>query len=166
RTIVFSGIQGGVSDLYAYDVETEETRRLTDDLFANMHPTFSPDGSLIAYVTDEGPGTDLENLQYSQYRIMLIDASTGTKREVPAMDAGANVNPQWTRDGAGIYFISNRSGIPNIFRVDIASGQLYQLTDLFGGVSGITETSPALTVARNDDRLLFTAYEEGNYNIY
>jgi Tol biopolymer transport system component len=166
RTIVFAGIEGGVSDLYAYDVETEQSRQLTDDLYANMHPTFSPDGSLIAYVTEEGPGTDLESLQYAPYRIMLMELSTGAKRTVPAMGEGANVNPQWTRDGAGIYFISNRSGIPNIYRVDLASGQLFQVTELFGGVSGITDTSPALTVARNDNRLLFTAYEESNYNIY
>ncbi|HEX6925804.1 MAG TPA: hypothetical protein VF167_10240 [Longimicrobiaceae bacterium] len=166
RTIVFSGLTGGVSDLYAYDVETGQTRKLTDDLYANLHPAFSPDGTQIAYVTDEGPGTDLEQLTYSPYRIRLLDVATGQKRDLPLMDVGSNVNPQWSRDGSSIYFISNRTGIPNIFRVDLASQQLYQLTELFGGVSGITETSPVLTVARNVDRLLFTAYEEGNYNIY
>jgi hypothetical protein len=166
RTIVFSGISGGISDLYAYDVETKQTRRLTDDLYANMHPSFSPDGSTIAFVTDEGPGTDLEQLQYAPYRIMLLEMETARKRVVPAMDFGSNMNPNWTRDGTGLYFISNRSGIPNIYRVDLASGDLFQITQLFGGVSGITETSPAISVARNDNRLLFTAYEESNYNIY
>src|SRR5690606_35683718 len=120
----------------------------------------------IAYVTEEGPGTDMENLVFAPYRVMLLEYPSGAKREVPAMDAGAAINPQWSRDGESLFFISNRTGIPNIFRVELATGQLYKITELFGGVSGITGTSPALTVARNDNRLLFSAYEEKNYNIY
>ena len=166
RSIVFSGIQGGVSNLYIYDVESEQTRQLTDDLYASFHPAYSPDGSLIAYITEEGPGTDLEMLTYSPYRVMLIDPVSGEKQVVARMDEGSNINPQWSRDGASLYFVSDRTGIPNIFRVALESGELYQVTDLFGGVSGITATSPALTVARNDDRILFSAYEERNYNIY
>lgn len=166
RTIVFSGIAGGISNLYAYDLETEQSRQLTDDKYTSFHPAFSPDGSMIAYVTEEGPGTDLEDLRYSPFRIMLLDLESGERRLAPAMNAGANINPQWSRDGTGIYFISNRTGVPNVYRVQIGTGELYQITDLFRGVSGITDTSPALTVARNDDRLLFSAFEEGNYNIY
>ncbi|MBW3627973.1 MAG: peptidase S9 [Gemmatimonadetes bacterium] len=165
RTIVFSGVSGGVSDLYAFDVESSQARQLTDDLFANLHPSFSPDGRTIAFVTDEGPGTDLAALRYSPYRLALIDATGGATRLVPGME-GANINPTWTRDGRGIYFVSDRTGIPNIFRVEVETGQLAQLTRLFGGVSGITDTSPAISAARNADRLLFTAYEDNGYNIY
>jgi Tol biopolymer transport system component len=165
RTIVFSGISGGVSDLYALDVESGQSRKVTDDLYANLHPSYSPDGRTIAFVTDEGPGTDLGALRYGDYRIMLIDAAGGQARMVGGME-GRNINPTWTRDGRGLYFVSDRTGIPNIYRVEIESGQLTQLTQLFGGVSGITGTSPAISAARDADRLLFTAYEENGYNIY
>jgi hypothetical protein len=98
---------------------------------------------------------------------MLMDFPSGEKRLAPGMEGpGSNVNPNWSRDGQSLYFISSRSGIPNIYRVNLQSGELFQVTQLFGGVSGITGTSPALTVARNDNRLLFTSYEDRNYNIY
>ena len=168
NTIVFAGIEGGVSDLYAYDVRTEETRRLTDDLFANLHPAFSPDGQTVAFVTDQGAGTELQTLRYGGYRLALLDLVTGRTRSVPMTTRGEgdDINPVWTRDGTGLFFVSNRGGVPNILRVDIATGELFQITRLFGGVSGITAISPAISAARDADRLLFTAFEENGYNIY
>jgi hypothetical protein len=37
---------------------------------------------------------------------------------------------------------------------------------LFGGVSGITDLSPALSVAPRGNRLVYSVYEDGNYDIY
>jgi Tol biopolymer transport system component len=176
-TIVFAGIEGGVSDLYAFDLRTEQTRRLTQDLFANLHPSYSPDGSTIAFVTDAGAKTDLGTLRYSGYRIALLNLATGQTRVLPGNDIATaateipgfdvnNINPVWTRDGSGLYFVSNRSGAPNIYRYDLATEQVFRITGLFGGVSGITDISPAISTARNADRLLFTAFENNGYNIY
>ncbi|HET8656576.1 MAG TPA: hypothetical protein VFL93_13735 [Longimicrobiaceae bacterium] len=166
HTIVFAGISGGVSDLYTYDTKTGHSRRITNDLYAELHPSFSPDGKTVAYVTDQGPRTDLTSLRYGGYHIALLDLATGQTRLLPATLEGENINPEWKGDGSGLYFISNRTGIPNIYRLDLASGQLYRVTRLFGGVSGITDTSPAISVSRGTGRLLFTAYEKGGYNIY
>jgi hypothetical protein len=167
RTIVFSGISGGVSNLYSHDLESGETRKLTDDLFANLHPSTSPDGRTIAFVTDQGPGTDLETLRYGGYNLALLDVATGGVTLLPLGEGdGASINPVWGGGGSDLYFITNRSGIPNVYRIEVETGNLFQVTRLFGGVSGITETSPALSVARSGDRLLFTAFEANGYNIY
>jgi Tol biopolymer transport system component len=166
RTIVVAGTFGGVSDLYSFDLSTGQTTRLTNDLYAEMHPAFSPDGRSIAFATDQGGGTDLRTLTYHGYRLAVMDAAGGNVRVVPNTETGRNINPAWTRDGNGIYFISDRGGIPNIYRVVLGSGELFQVTRLFGGVSGITALSPAISVARDTDRLLFAAYERGGYNIY
>jgi len=166
RTIAFGGIQGGLSDLYLLDIETESVRRLTTDRYAALHPTFSPDGSTIAYVTDRGPGTDFRDLSFGGHRVALIDVESGEYRPLPELGGTKTVNPQWTRDGAGLYVISDRGGIPNIYRLDIASGDLFQVTDIFTGVAGITDMSPAMSAARGVDRLVFSAYEDGGYNLY
>ncbi len=165
-TIVASGIEGGLGNLYAIDVETGEARKLTDDRYAAMQPHFSPDGQTLAFVTDRGPDTNFETLAIGNYRIALMDFETGEVTALPNMDVGKNINPNWSRDGASIYYISNRTGAPNIYRTEIATGDLYRITNLFTGVSGITDMSPSLTVAREANRLLFSAYEEGGYNIY
>ncbi len=86
-------------------------------------------------------------------------------RLLPGTESGKNINPQWGPGGA-LYFISDRTGIPNIYRVNVEGGQLTQVTKLFTGVSGITELSPAISSATMADRLVFTVYERSGYNIY
>jgi Tol biopolymer transport system component len=165
RTIVFTGVEGGVSDLYAYDLQSNQTRRLTNDLFANLHPSFSPDGRTLAFVTDQGPPAEISELRFGGYRIALLDLASSAVRQLPRMEGG-NINPQWSADGTGLYFISNRTGIRNIYRLDVRSGELFQVTKIFTGVSGFTDISPAISTARSANRLLFTAFEKGEYNIY
>ena len=92
----------------------------------------------------------------------------GTRQITPVLIAGGSkaINPQWTSDGSGLFFISDRTGVSNIYRIELATGALAQVTDLFTGVSGITDVSPALSVSRSGDRILFTEFFETGYNIY
>jgi hypothetical protein len=131
-----------------------------------LHPTYSPDGTRIAFATDMGPETRFDDLTYGPYRLAIIEVATRQVTLVPGIDGPKSINPQWTAEGDGLFFISNRTGIPNIYRVKLDTGEVWRVTDLFTGVSGITDVSPALTVARNGSRLLFTEYAENGYNIY
>ncbi len=54
----------------------------------------------------------------------------------------------------------------NIFLYDLPDGQVYQLTDFYTGVQGITPLSPVLSWARTADRLAFVYFEQGNYDVY
>ncbi|HEX9938279.1 MAG TPA: hypothetical protein VGB15_14185 [Longimicrobium sp.] len=164
NTVVVSGIKGGISDLYAVDLNSGQTRQLTNDKIAQMQPAFSPDGRSLAYVTDAG--TDLTALTWGNYRLAVMDWPTGEPRVLAGTEAGKNINPQWTPDGRSLYFISDRSGIPNIYRVGVAGGGVTQVTNLFTGISGITGLSPAISSATRADRLVFTVYERNAYNIY
>jgi Tol biopolymer transport system component len=170
NTIVVSGLSGGISDLYAIDVNTGRTRQLTDDRFADLQPMFSPDGRTIAFATDRGE-TDFNTLTFGEYRLALMDVASGQVRTLEPAGGnsrvvGKNINPQWSRDSRALFFISDRTGIPNVYRMELETGALTQVTDLFTGVSGYTDLSPALSVAQNADKLVFTAYERGGFNIY
>lgn len=166
RQIVFTGLVGGISNLYLLDLESEQATQLTNDKYAELHPSFSPDGSQLAFSTDRGPETDFQTLTYGPYQIAVMDMASREIRLLPGMAGSANINPQWSGDGASVFFISNRTGIPNIYRVELESGALFQVTDLFIGVSGITDVSPAFSVARTGSRLVFTEFAEAGYNIY
>ena len=166
RSIVFSGLHGGVSDLFRLDVVTGEARQLTDDPYTQLHPSFSPDGRRLAYATERGPATDLRSLRYGPYRLEILDLESGAVSAVPGMSGAKNINPVWSRDGESLFFISNRGGISNLFRVELGSGEVYRLSNFFTGISGIVDVSPALTGARETDRLVFTVYEDGGYNLY
>ena len=62
--------------------------------------------------------------------------------------------------------MANPNGITNVYRLDVAADQLYQITNLFTGVSGITAVSPALSSARDVAKIAFSIYQNGDYNIY
>ena len=165
KQIAFSGSHGGISDLYIVNADGKGLRQLTNDLYGDLQPAWSPDGRRIAFATDRGPETDLSVLKFSKWRIAVMDAQTGAIEVLPGQ-AGLNLNPQWSPDGAELAFISDRTGIPNVFLYDFATRQHYQITNVLGGVSAITEYSPAISWARGADRMAFTYFEKGDYTVW
>jgi Tol biopolymer transport system component len=165
KRIVFSALKDGFSDLFVYDLETKALRHLTEDAFADLQPVWSPDGRQIAFVTDRF-STNLGTLEAGNYRLALVDVDSAAITPVPTFEKGKNINPQWTKDGQGLYFVSDHTGISNVYRIDVASRDLFQLTDLISGVSGITALSPALTVAADTGRIAYSVYDEDRYEIY
>jgi Tol biopolymer transport system component len=165
RSIAFSGVAGGFTDLYIYDLVAGQIRRLTDDQFADLQPAWAPDGRTLAFATDRF-GTDLATLRIGPQALALIDVATGQVHRVPGPTNLRQLNPQWSPDGTSLYFLSDPDGITNVYNVNLTSGQLSQVTDLFTGVSGITETSPALSVAQQSGRLMYSVFRANGYDLY
>jgi len=165
RSLVFAAIVNGYTDLFILDLETEQLRRLTSDFYSDLQPSWSPDGGAIAFVTDRF-GTDLATLEYGNYRLGLIDPVTGEIQAMPVFGVGKHIDPQWAADGQSLYFVTDVSGISNVYRYEFQGGNLYQVTDLVTGVSGITALSPAISSAAASNRLVYTAFERGDYNLY
>ncbi len=166
RQLVFTGFSGGLSDLFIVNRDGTGLRQLTDDKYADLQPSWSPDGKTIAFATDRGPETDFGDLRFGPMRIALYHLDTGTIERLGHMDQGKNINPVWAPDGRSLAFVSDRTGISNVYLYDFADGDVYQLTNVYSGVSGITPLSPCLSWARQADRLAFAYYEDGQYNIY
>jgi Omp85 superfamily domain/WD40-like Beta Propeller Repeat len=165
RQIAFTGLSGGLSDLYLYDLESNDLTRLTSDIFSDLQPVWSPDGRTLAWATDRFT-SDTTLLDIGPYAIGLFDLASRQIRQLPGIQGARHVNPQWSPDGASLYFIADPGGISNVFRADVASGAVNQVTDLFTGVSGITETSPALSVAQRSGRLVYSVFRANGYELY
>ena len=165
KQLVFSGTHGGISDLYIVDANGKNLRQLTNDKYGDLQPSWSPDGRRIAFASDRSPETNLSVLKLDKWRINVMDLQSGAIEVLPGQD-GLNLNPQWSPDGRELAFISDRTGIPNVFLYDFANQQHYQITNVLGGVSAITEYSPAITWARTADRMAFTYYERGDYTVW
>lgn len=167
--LAFSGMRGGISDLYLFELSSGMTRRITNDQFADLQPAWSPDGATIAFVTDrEGPipegtepGSDFRRLSHAPLRLALVDAMSGRVRVLPGLAGAKHVSPQFTPDGQSILFVTDRGGYSDIYRMEVESGALYQVTRAATGVSGIAEMSPALSVARGAGTAVFSVFEEG-----
>ena len=165
RYVAFSAQAGGLTDLYLYDLQADTLRRLTNDAFADLEPAWSPDGQRLAFVTDRF-STDTVNLRAGNYRLAQMDVASGRITPLPSFDGAKNINPVWSPDGASIYFLSDRGGITNIYRLSVATGERTQVTNLMNGVTGITSLSPALSIARQTGRLVYSIYLEGNYAVF
>ena len=166
KQIVFSGLDGGLSDLFIVNADGTGLRRLTNDKYADLNPVWSPDGKSIAFVTDRGPRTDFTTLTFGNLRLGLYDLATNTVSLLDHMDHGENVSPQWSPDSKQIAFVSDRTGVANIYLYDLGDRSLAQLTDLYTGVQGITPSSPVLSWATGNDRLAFVYYQQNEFDVF
>jgi len=165
RFITFAALTGGVSDIFIYDLTTDVLKQMTRDVYGDLQPVWSPDGRTIAFLTERF-STNLDWVDIGDYELALLDVESGQVQKVLAFPEGKNINPQWAPDGRSLYFLSDQNGKTDIYRVELATGRISQITNLFTGVSGITELSPALSVAASAGRLLFSGYEDGYHSIY
>jgi Tol biopolymer transport system component len=165
RLIAFAGLVGGLADLFVYDLESDKLNRVTNDAFADLQPVWSPDGRTLAFATDRFT-TDLGLLKVGHYAIGLVEVATGRITRLPGFEDARHINPQWAPDGASVFFVADPDGISNVFRVNLAGGPIAQVTDLYTGVSGITETSPALSVAQQSGRLVYSVFKANGYELY
>ncbi|HEX7706832.1 MAG TPA: BamA/TamA family outer membrane protein [Thermoanaerobaculia bacterium] len=166
RTIAIAGQATGVSDLFLFDVESRQVRRLTADKYADFQPSWSPDGRTIAFITDRGPETLFEQLRYGEMRLATIDVQSGQIRLIDAFDGAKHINPSWSPDGSSIYFIANPDGVADVYRLTLADNQLFRVTQVRTGIAGITDMSPALSVASRTGDIAFSVFEGDHYNIY
>jgi hypothetical protein len=99
-------------------------------------------------------------------RIALMDLASRTTQLVPLFTGAKHISPQFSPDGQQLYFVSDRGGFDDIYRVTLASGSVVQITNLATGVSGITSLSPTLSVAAVNGRMMFTVFEHGGYALH
>ena len=77
-----------------------------------MMPRWSPDGSRIAFAGR------IEGVTDGSSNIVIVSASGDEPRPI-TQDNFLNWNPAWAPDGSALFFVSNRGGSPNIWRVPV-----------------------------------------------
>jgi len=138
---------------------------MTNDSYGDLHPVWSPDGTKIAFVTERF-SANLNWLDSGHYELALLDVASGEISRALAFPSGKNVNPQWSADGQSLYFLSDYQGKTDLFRLDLADGKIYQVTNLFSGIGGITQLSPAISYSPQAGLIAMSVYENGCYSIY
>jgi dipeptidyl aminopeptidase/acylaminoacyl peptidase len=113
-----------------------EVRGLTaSDLVALARvsePALSPDGRMLAYTLRE---TDLA-ADRGRSDIWLKDIDGGTEARRFTTSEENDTAAAWAPDGAGVFFLSSRSGSAQVWFLAIAGGEASQVTDLPVDVAG------------------------------
>ncbi|MGQ0429106.1 MAG: prolyl oligopeptidase family serine peptidase [Gammaproteobacteria bacterium] len=100
-------------------------------------PRLSPDGKLIAFTLRQ---TDFA-ADRGRSDLWLVEAAGGTPRRLTANEEN-DTAPDWAPDGAGIYFLSARSGSAQVWYLPVSGGEATQVTRLPVEVAGF-RVSPA-----------------------
>jgi TolB protein len=111
--LAYVSFEGRVSGVYVQRVRTGERRRVSARLGINGAPAFSPDGRRLA-LTLSGSGGNLD--------IYTLDLGTQALTRITD-DPAIDTEPEWSRDGTALYFTSDRAGGPQIYRLQLASGE-------------------------------------------
>lgn len=113
-----------------------------------MSPSWSPDGSKLAYVSFEKrkPEIYIQNL-YSQERIKVSSFE------------GINGAPAWSPDGKKLALTLSKSGNPDIYILDVVTKKLRQVTRHWG-----IDTEPSWMP--DGKALVFTSSRTGKPQIY
>jgi len=138
---------------------------VTRDSFGDLHPVWSPDGSKLAFVTERF-SANLQWLDAGNYELALLDVSSGQVSRILGFPSARNVNPQWSEDGKSLFFLSDYTGKMDLYRLDLSDGKIYQITNLFSGIGGITQLSPAISYSPGTRKMSISVYEGGYYSVY
>ncbi|WP_259069682.1 DPP IV N-terminal domain-containing protein [Mucilaginibacter sp. X4EP1] len=164
KSIVFQGLAEGQGDLYLYRFDTKEVKQLTNDKYSDYQPSFSRDGKKIVFSSDRTT-YDKSPSQDITFNLEELDIASGKVTDIKLFNGANNLNPQYSSDGTQIYFLSNKDGFRNMYRYTPASGKVEQMTNLFTGICGITEYSPALSISNNND-IVYSYYRAQKYALY
>ncbi|MCH5325623.1 MAG: S9 family peptidase [Duncaniella sp.] len=133
-----SGVDYAVStnsDLFLYTLADKQTRCLTEGMMGyDINPTFSPDGSTLAWLSMEHDGYESD-----KNRIFTLNMASGEKADLTSdwdytVDAIA-----WAADGKSLFFIAAKDGVTPIFSIDAATRAIKTVAD---GVCDYAALSP------------------------
>ena len=101
------------SELWVVPVEGGDPRRVSASDRDALDPSWSPNGFRIAYTARGTTGGDTAGMD-----IQTIPAAGGESVRVTE-DRASDWSPAWSGDGQHLYFVSNRGGSMNLWRVPI-----------------------------------------------
>jgi Tol biopolymer transport system component len=161
RSLVFAGQQGMRCDLFLMDLESENLTRITNDLYNDLQPRFTPDGQSVVFASERSRDPETKrrglfaNLNRDIFSLNLADGEL-TQHTFEKKDCSF---PQVDAKGQNLYYINSDGGVSNIFALDLKGGGRAKVTSVLSGVYS-ADLSP------DSRHLLLANYFDGAWDIY
>lgn len=158
-------LSGRHSYIYLFDVATKKLDRLTKSKWDESSPSWSPDGSRIAFMSNRADDPDRD----PSAQLFVADARAGaTEKQLTTADNRASrARPEWSPDGTRIVFTEGdekKFGAYNMEHLVVvrsdgstAPARLKAVEDLDRGVSGLRVSSDGKSANAlvTDDRSVY-----------
>jgi Tol biopolymer transport system component len=140
RLVVLSADFEGKSDLFLLSTRRDRVRRLTNDIYDDLDPTFIPGSNQIVFSSNRVNDTLRPTVQpvfeklTDNYNLFVFDLdSTNLRVERLTNTLSKDYSPMAIDDKTFIY-LSDQRGIVNLFRFNKATGIYSQLTNYASGI--------------------------------
>ncbi len=157
--IALAGQAGLQTDLFIYDLNTGFTTRLTNDLYNDLQPRFSPDGTMLAYSSERRGSSATEGYFGGMTKnIFSIDlASREIKQHTFEQDNC--IKPFWDATGTRIIYISDQGGISNLHVIDTQNSSRAELSSTLAGID-------SADISEETGGMVLSIYFKGAWNIF
>ena len=153
KVVFTSNRDGGADQVYLLDVQTSNQRKLTTSSFHAYYPKWSPNGSQIAYLSEDWIG--LPPLPPAIWRVK----PDGSDLDALVTEGKSNTHPEFSRDGKWIAFNSRRDFNTDIYALNLETQELKRLTTHLG-YDMHPDWSP------DGERIAFVSTRDGNPDIF
>lgn len=157
-SVVFVGQRLGQSNLYRMPLDgSNQLEQLTTNVAAPGRPSISPSGRFVAFHADAAPWMS-DSANPHRTHLLLLDLQTKNTR-VLAPTRWNNRTPAFGPSDSLLVFVSNRSGVDNIYLTEVFGDSLWSLTNVLSSAQ-----SP--TWSKDGNLLAFTVFEGGGFDIF
>jgi hypothetical protein len=163
---VFVGATLGVTDLFRVELATQKVEKLTHDAFSEKDPALSGDGRLVVYSSNANAAGDIESAEYHLYEMEL---ATKKIRQL-TFDSQKQISAQFYERSSNdkILYVSNHTGIHNIYLLDRKTLAKKKLTDTGGGTLDAQISfgaDKAVAGPAEPRRIIYTQFRQQGFDI-
>lgn len=131
RQLAYVSFESRKPVVYVHDVASGKRRLVANFRGSNSAPAWSPDGRSLAVTLSRDGGSQLYTLDVT---------TAGSEPRRLTQSSSIDTEPTYSHDGKFIYFVSDRGGSPQIYRMPAAGGNPERVT-----FTGTYNISPSLS---------------------